>query len=101
MLLYEVTLHQVVFHKAFSRSFLPSQRKNFESPTLISPCVGVISTWMAAGEKEKKRWKKMYMRRRVTQGRSTYKGEAHNQIVLPAQENNHFSGMPSMNETLG
>lgn len=94
-------MHQVVFHKAFSRSFLPSQRKNFESPTLISPCVGVISTWMAAGEKEKKKIEENVHEKKGDTGGSTYKGEAQNQIVLPAQENNHFSGMPSMNETLG
>lgn len=29
---------------------LPSQRKNLDSPTLISLCVGVTCTWMAAVE---------------------------------------------------
>lgn len=93
-------LHEVVFHKVFSRSLLPSQRKNFESPTLISPCVGVISTWMAAGEKEKKREENVHEKKGWHRGEAR-KGEAQNQIVLPAQKNNHFSGMPSMNETLG
>lgn len=56
---------------------------------------------MAAGEKEKKKIEENVHEKKGDTGGSTYKGEAQNQIVLPAQENNHFSGMPSMNETLG
>lgn len=65
-----------------------------ESPTLISPCVGVICTWMAAGSKKEDRTKYALVsgsgETNGDTGGKARKGKAQNQIVLPAQKEQPF-----------
>lgn len=89
---------RAVLNEACLRSRLPSQRKNLDSPTLISPCVGVICTWMAAGKEKKRELVSGLQREEWWQRSKAQQGKAHNQIAFPAQRNNHFSCIPPMNE---